>query len=1235
STYEPILNPGIDIGNDSIYEWKYEGIGYGKFGEQYLFSDGDEVKNLSITNYDKSTKIKLPNKANVSTSSLELAGIDKTLVHIGNFNFSLGAGETHLLPIPQIPNFTKVLNATLNFSGEKKLSYEMINQSLTTTTTGIFGSNYIAQTFKAEKDGEIYRVEAKTYKPGNPAGNFTCNITKLNATDQPDIILGSAEILPSGVIHGGFSIWNFTDVHIKKGEKYGIVFSSQNSTDLDQYAIYYKDTNPYTDGNELISSNGGKTWTVQSNFDLTFKLHINYFDWLNESDIKKIKISHNGTIKYGNSSYTANEISLTKDFEIKNENIYDIKINFTCVLYYALYPGDVILKLRYNGNEKEILNRTGMLDGKIIVPDFSTKLNSILSNSKGEKDLYGNELVFLELSISSSEGKILIQKLKILYKYELKLFGFSEIINLCASSSGKIKLSNLILNYNIPPSILSKPIEHALVGTLYEYIIDATDEDNDTLNYKLEKSPNGMIIKDNKIKWMPTEEQVGNHTVKIIVSDSFSNATQTFNITVKKKNTPPEIKSEPKETGVVGSNYTYNVKAKDDDNDSLKFILLDCPEGMSIDNNGTINWLPSKEGSYNVSVKVSDNYSSVYQNFTITVKKRNNPPIIKSKANGTAIQGILYEYKIIAEDLDNDNLTYKIIEPPNGMKIYNNKISWLPLSIGNYSVKIEVSDGYDIVNQSFKINVLENSKPIIKPIPKKNLKVGEIYKYKVIAEDKEGLKISYSLVLFPKGMEIDENGTIFWKPEKEGEYKVVVNVSDGFNNVSQEFYIKVEKTVVPIPIFPMPLLIAIIFFVILCSAIGVYGYYRWKKIEKKELAEEIFIFYKDGKLIAHQTTRTIPMKDKERYVREVCKMIEKYLMDVNAGKKGITASIDIGTGRAILEYGKYLYALSTGDESKRVPLRNAIKRIEVEYEKALMDWDGDYKKLAGIDRLIQVSPEYKAVDIEDKPIEAIKIFSAPEFYMGYLRMKIAVVNDMNYVITDASLKLVFDENVFHLSHTEPEYPLHYHELFIGNVNPREKKTVNYYLDPMICTSTFLDATLTYKDYLGNLKSTLMPRKRIELTCPIFYTEENINVGILKKLIKEMEYYDRKIYKMPSVEPEVMYNFCKEVISAHDVRFVKEFKENGVYEAWYYGKTRDKKEVVIKVGVSKKTNTIEFFVSATAITIITGLLAELGHELTRRLKGRGFEIGKSLISANKEEVTKKLSHLIDKYSESEL
>jgi hypothetical protein len=236
---------------------------------------------------------------------------------------------------------------------------------------------------------------------------------------------------------------------------------------------------------------------------------------------------------------------------------------------------------------------------------------------------------------------------------------------------------------------------------------------------------------------------------------------------------------------------------------------------------------------------------------------------------------------------------------------------------------------------------------------------------------------------------------------------------------------------------------------------------------------------------------------------------------------------------------------------------------------------------------------------------------------------------------------VYDKKALQLSRIEPEYDMEGSEVEIGNIAPKEKKTVAFYLDPLICMESNIDAQVMYKDYKGQLRTEMMKRRPVDIVCPIFYTEQNVNVAMLKRLIGELKYRDSKVYTVPKgLTPELTLALAKETIQSHDVRFVRQFVEEEPYigEAWFYGKTKTTLEdLVIRTTVRDENKTLEIFVASSNLATIPGLLADLAHGLKRKYSAQKVSKKEKLEQVTDEKVKDQLEKsrlLIEKYATSE-
>ncbi|NEZ66600.1 tandem-95 repeat protein [Leptolyngbyaceae cyanobacterium CCMR0082] len=151
-------------------------------------------------------------------------------------------------------------------------------------------------------------------------------------------------------------------------------------------------------------------------------------------------------------------------------------------------------------------------------------------------------------------------------------------------------------------------------------------------------------------------------------------------------NEAPEIISEPNLEGSIGKPYRYDVDATDPDGDPVTYSLLLAPEGMTIgEETGVIEWDPQEtdRGTQSITVQAADGRGGVTeQSFDLVVDDAppNRPPVFTTGPVVDARVNTAYEYDADATDLDGDELTYALVNGPEGMAIdpQTGAVSWTP-----------------------------------------------------------------------------------------------------------------------------------------------------------------------------------------------------------------------------------------------------------------------------------------------------------------------------------------------------------------------------------------------------------------------------------------------------------------------------------------------------------------------------------------------------------------------------
>ncbi len=307
---------------------------------------------------------------------------------------------------------------------------------------------------------------------------------------------------------------------------------------------------------------------------------------------------------------------------------------------------------------------------------------------------------------------------------------------LVAAADNYTRTDTLVANLtviNSPPIITSIPDTIATEDRLYNYDINSSDDGQGSIYYSALVIPDWMQLDSltGELTGIPNDSDVGDTIVSVQVSDgNAGSAVQTFNLRIVNRNDAIQIVSQPDTITYEDRTYTYDVETLDDDlNDRALFTLLTAPDGMLIDSlSGVISWLPDNNDVGDTTIVfmvIDDSAAADTQSYRLQVINVNDQPVISSTADTVAVEGQLYDYSLIAYDVDvGDQLSYVLETAPVGMRWIDSTktIEWRPHNenVGDTLVTITVTDDSGAVaEQSFTLTVANTNDPptLVSPIP--------------------------------------------------------------------------------------------------------------------------------------------------------------------------------------------------------------------------------------------------------------------------------------------------------------------------------------------------------------------------------------------------------------------------------------------------------------------------------------------------------------------------------------
>ena len=128
-----------------------------------------------------------------------------------------------------------------------------------------------------------------------------------------------------------------------------------------------------------------------------------------------------------------------------------------------------------------------------------------------------------------------------------------------------------------------------------------------------------------------------------------------------------------------------------------------------------------------------------------------------------------------------------------------------------------------------------------------------------------------------------------------------------------------------------------------------------KLIIGKTIIDEVFLIYRDGRLIKHFTRRIKPDVDQD-ILSGMLTAVQDFIRDSFRGESGDLNHMQFGRFQLLMGNGRFITvaAVLMGDEIEpfRPQIIKAIDQMEADYEVILRDWDGDVEQLNVLGRYI-------------------------------------------------------------------------------------------------------------------------------------------------------------------------------------------------------------------------------------------------------------------------------------------
>lgn len=359
---------------------------------------------------------------------------------------------------------------------------------------------------------------------------------------------------------------------------------------------------------------------------------------------------------------------------------------------------------------------------------------------------------------------------------------------------------------NQAPEISGTPMLAVQAGQLYSFTPEATDADEDFLEFSIVNAPDWAQFSDETgtLTGTPEDGHVGeSDDITITVTDGRdTRSIGPFRIRINPRNQAPSpsnvaptLSGTPAGSVNVNSPYSFAPAAADADGDALSFSISNRPSWASFNSRtGALSGTPGTAniGSYaNIRITVSDGEATASIGpFSIQVRGPSNAAPTISGTPAAAVQvGQAYAFTPTARDSDSDTLTFSIANLPGwaSFSTTDGRVSGTPSAshVGSYpNIVITVSDGRASASlKAFAINVQApaNRAPTISGSPTTSVNVGTAYSFQPNAADADGDTLGFTIQNRPSWASFNTStGRLSGTPTQGGTHSNIrISVSDG------------------------------------------------------------------------------------------------------------------------------------------------------------------------------------------------------------------------------------------------------------------------------------------------------------------------------------------------------------------------------------------------------------------------------------------------------------------------
>ncbi len=228
---------------------------------------------------------------------------------------------------------------------------------------------------------------------------------------------------------------------------------------------------------------------------------------------------------------------------------------------------------------------------------------------------------------------------------------------------------------------------------------------------------------------------------------------------------------------------------------------------------------------------------------------------------------------------------------------------------------------------------------------------------------------------------------------------------------------------------------------------------------------------------------------------------------------------------------------------------------------------------------------------------------------GTLIAELIFTNNDLIEFSDIGIEILYPHGSFEVAKKVPDNYDEMNEGIIESLEPGQYDSITFYLMPLECRNTNIDAIAHYRDPSGTVFTTGMETLIVNIHANELEFAGQVTASTLKQLVQEeLNFLDNRIFTMPAgMDPSNALDLARVILLGTDLSYIGNYLTDDPFhqEKWFYGFTKDEDQLAVRISVDKEFNTLEIFLAISSPEPLIGLLTMFDQLICEKLEDTGY------------------------------